>query len=210
MTLDTVAGLLVDASAIDVTTDRGISVEVWTISSDGAFVRASAPRLQVAQHMQITTRLSVDGIPHIVTLAIEEADVQSQTRAALLLRVVSVAVDGYQRQSERLDLSAAATLTALVCGRVVPGEQIAATVTDLSDTGVGLKTVDNRPRGTDLMHLYCRFLEGAIDSDVRVMRAASEPGGTSILGCAFIKPPAHQSDLVQRVLARLAGQHRPA
>jgi hypothetical protein len=209
MLLEMVAGLLVDASAIEVTTDGGISVEVWTISSDSAFVRASAPRLQVAQHMQLVTRLSVDGVPHVVTLAIEKADVQSQTRAALLLRVVSADVDGYQRQSDRLNLSAAATLTALVCGRVVPGEQIAATVTDLSETGAGLRTVDNRPRGTDLMHLYCRFLEGAIDSDVRVMRVASEPSGTSILGCAFI-PPARQSDLVQRVLARLAGDHRPA
>jgi hypothetical protein len=125
-----------------------------------------------------------------------------------LLRVVSVEVDGYQRQSERFYLSAAATLTALVCGRVVPGDQIAATLTDLSETGARIKTVDNRLRGTDLMHLYCRFLEGAIDSDVRVMRVASEPDGISILGCAFIEPLASQGELVLRVLARLAGDHR--
>lgn len=184
-------------------------MEVWTISADGVVVRASAPRLQVAQHMQLTTRLSIENTPHVVTLLIEEADVASQTRAALMLRVVSVKADGFQRQSERFDLAAAATLTTLVCGRVVPGEQIAASVSDMPETGVGIKTVDARPRPADLMHLYCRFLEGAIDCDIRVIRAISEPDGIYTLGCALIEPPPHQTDLIHRVLARLAGDRRP-
>jgi transposase len=49
--------------AIEVSTDRGTSVEVWTISCDGVHVRASAPRLQVAEQMQLTARLSIDDLP---------------------------------------------------------------------------------------------------------------------------------------------------
>jgi hypothetical protein len=210
MLLDEVAGLLVDASAIEVTTDRGSSIEVWTISATGATIRASAPRLDVAEQMQLSTRLSLEGVPHVVTLVIEKADVQSESRAALTIRVVSAQADSYQRQSERYTLAAPATLTALVCGRVVPGEQVSASVADLSETGAGIRTTDARPRAADLMHLYCRFIEGAIDSDIRIMRATNEPGGTYKIGCTFIDPPPATIDLVRRVLDRVTGTHRSA
>lgn len=204
MSLDAVARLLVDESVIEASTDRGTTVEVWTISCDGAEVRASAPRFEVAQQMRLTVRLSIGGRPHTVTLLIDQADVQSQARASLLLRVVSAEPAGYQRQSERVDLAATATLTALVCDRVVPNEQIPGQVTDLSKTGVRIATPDSRPRRADLMHLYCRFLEGAIDCDVRVMRASGEAGGMNILGCAFMDPSHETTLVVERVLTRLA------
>lgn len=203
MSLDAVAGLLVDASVIEVSTDRGTSVEVWTISCDGTHVRASAPRLQVAEQMQLTARLSINDRPHTITLLIEEANVQSQARASLLLRVLSAQPAGYQRQSERIDLAATATLTALVCDRVVPNEQIPGQITDLSETGARITTLDTRPRSDDRMHLYSRFLEGAIDCDVRIMRASGEPDGINILGCAFLEPHSETTAVVQRVLARL-------
>jgi hypothetical protein len=208
MLLDEVAKLLVDASAIEVTTDRDSSVEVWTISASGAVIRASAPRLEIADQMQLSTRLRVEGVAHVVTLVIEKADVQSETRAALTLRVVSAQADSFQRQSERYTLAAPATLTALVCGRVVPGQQVSASVADLSETGAGIKTTDARPRPPDLMHLYCRFLEGAIDCDIRITRATNEPGGTFKLGCTFTDPPPATIELVRRVLDRVTGTHR--
>jgi hypothetical protein len=203
MSLDAVARLLVDASVIEVSTDQGTSVEVWTISCDGSQVRASAPRLQVAEQMQLTARLSINQRPHTIMLLIEEANVQSQARAALVLRVVSAQPAGYQRQSERIDLAATAVLTALVCDRVVPNEQIPGQITDLSETGARITTLDTRPRSDDRMHLYCRFLEGAIDCDVRVMRASGEPSGIKILGCAFLEPSYQTTAIVRRVLARL-------
>jgi hypothetical protein len=112
MLLDEVARLLVDASAIEVTTDRDSTVEVWTISAAGATIRASAPRLEVAEQMRLSTRLPVEGVAHVVTLVIEKADVQSETRAALTMRVVSAQADSYRRQNERYTLAAPATLTA--------------------------------------------------------------------------------------------------
>ena len=200
---DAVARLLVDASVIDVSTDRGTSLEVWTISCEGSYVRASAPRLQVAQDMQLTARLSIDALPHTVTLVIENADVQSQTRAALLLRVVSAIPAGYQRQRQRFDLAAPATLTSIVCDRIVPKEHVPGQVPDLSETGVRIQTPDTRPRSDDRMHLYCRFLEGAIDCDIRVMRATGLPSGSTILGCAFLEASRETRDVVHHVLARL-------
>ena len=126
----------------------------------------------------------------------------------MTLAVVAAHADGQQRQSERHNLAATATLTALVCGRVVPGEQIPGLVTDLSATGAGVKVADARPRPPDLMHLYCRFLEGPIDCDVRIMRSDTDPTGASKLGCLFVDPSPTTVDLVVRVIRRLAGTSR--
>jgi len=62
-TLTEAAAMLVDASAIDVVTERGDTIEVWTISHQGATVAGSAPRLLVAEGMQITCRLADGGQP---------------------------------------------------------------------------------------------------------------------------------------------------
>jgi len=204
MLLGRAAELLVEASVIEVSTDRDTSVEVWTISCDGVHLRASAPRLQVAQDMELAARLSIDGLPHTVSLVIEQADAVSHARAALLLRVVSAAPAGYQRQSERIGLAAKATLTALICGRIVPNEQVPGQLTDLSESGVCFTTADARPRAGDRMHVYCRFLEGAIDCDVRVARASSYPTGMIVLGCAFLDPSPETTSVIRGVLARLS------
>jgi hypothetical protein len=44
-----VAKLLVEASAIEMVSESGTAIEVWTISAEGPLVRASAPRLAVAE-----------------------------------------------------------------------------------------------------------------------------------------------------------------
>ena len=189
---------------IEASTDRGTCIEVWTISCDGVHLSASAPRLEVAQDMELTARLSIDGLPHTVSLVIERAYVLSHARASLLLRVVSAAPAGYQRQSERVGLATRATLTALICGRIVPNEQVPGQLTDLSESGVCFTTADARPRAGDRMHLYCRFLEGAVDCDVRVARASSYPTGMIVLGCAFLEPSPETTSVIRGVLARLS------
>lgn len=57
-----VAGMLVAASAVEVTTDRGELVELWTIACEGAVVSASGPRLSVGEGMRITCRLASGGV----------------------------------------------------------------------------------------------------------------------------------------------------
>jgi hypothetical protein len=78
-----VAKLLVEASAIEMVSESGTAIEVWTISAEGPLVRASAPRLAVAEGMALGCRLVVDGMPHRVRVVVEEASVQSEKRAAL-------------------------------------------------------------------------------------------------------------------------------
>ena len=204
------AALLVEASAIDVDTDRGETIEIWTIASDGDTVTGSGPRLAVAGGMSVTCRLSHDGQPIQVDAVIEEAEFRSQARASLVLRIVAVATHGYRRRAERLAVSSAASLRAVICDRVVPDEVIPVTLTDLSDAGCAMNLTDNRLRDGDRMALTARFLEGEFTADVRIVRVHSPSPDVYTAGCYFISAPAAALTVLERVLARLAGHVRPA
>jgi hypothetical protein len=197
---------LVDVSAVEMTTDSESVVEIWTISRTGSLVRASAPRLAVREGMQLECRLPVNGQPHRITASIESAEVQSQSRAALLLRVLHATPDAYHRQSHRLPVSLTASLTALTCARVVPGEVLPIQIVDLSVGGFGASITDDRPRVEDLYRLVVRFFEGTVDCEVRVRVARrGARGGEQVLGCSFCDLSEANADAVRRVLARLVG-----
>jgi hypothetical protein len=204
------ATLLVEASAIDVDTDRGDTIELWTIASDGPMLTASGPRLAVAGGMTLTCRLAHGGQPIQVEAVIEEAEYRSQARASLTLRVVDVASHGYRRRTERLSVSSSASLRARVCDRVVPDEVIPVTLTDLSDAGCAMNFTDARIREGDRMSLNARFLEGEMIADVRIVRVHSPGPDVYSAGCYFISAPAGAQVVLERVLARLAGNARPA
>ena len=204
------ATALVATSVIDVVTDRGEEIELWTISSDGEIVAASGPRLQVASGMHLTCRLVGDRGVVTVAAVIDSAEYRSQSRASLTLRVVDVGVEQYQRRAARLAVRAPATLRAMVCDRVVPGESIATSIVDLSESGVGVTTTDDRLRAGDRFRFTCRFLEGAITGEVRVAYVAhSSTPGVFIAGCFFLDR-APVTDVINRVLARLGGESRTA
>jgi PilZ domain len=202
-TLVQAAAALVAESALDMTDEDGQVIEVWTISSDGATVRASAPRLAVREGMLLACRIVFEQRPHRVVAQITEATIASDRRAGLLLAIVAASLDGFQRETERLPMSLRGTLTALVCDRVVPGEPIPITVLDMSEGGMGLLVTDRRPRTDDLYHLELRTFEGALSQDVRVRstRAGHQPN-THILGCAFIAPHTTTLTVVRRILQR--------
>lgn len=204
------AALLVAASAIDVDTDRGDTIELWTIANDGPLVTASGPRLAVAGGMTFTCRLAHGGLPIQVEAVIEEAEYRSQARASLKLRVVEVARHGYRRRTERLSMSSAASVRALVCDRVVPDEVIPVTLTDLSDAGCAINFTDARLREGDRMSLKARFLEGEVTADVRIVRIDSPSREIYTAGCYFISATAASQGVLERVLDRLAGNARPA
>jgi hypothetical protein len=204
------AALLVEASAVDVDTDRGETIEIWTIASDGNLVTGSGPRLAVAGGMAISCRLSYEGQPIQVDARIEEAEFRSQARASLVLRVVGVATHGYRRRTERLAVSSAASLRAVICDRVVPEEVVPVSLTDLSDAGCAMTLTDNRLREGDRMALTARFLEGELTADVRIVRVHSTGPDVYTAGCYFISAPAGAQVVLERVLARLAGHARPA
>ncbi|HEY0388644.1 MAG TPA: PilZ domain-containing protein [Gaiellales bacterium] len=198
------AGALVDESAVEMTTDDGGLLEVWTISHDGRAVRGSAPRLAVRAGMELRCRLMVDGTPHEIRTVVEQAEFQSQSRAALILRVTAVAADGEQRRSKRVEAALSASVTAVVCDRLVPGETLSAVLDDLSQGGMALAVADMRARTGDRLRVRARAFEGTIDTEVRVMstRAGDTPG-TMLIGCAFLDPSPQAQDVVSRLLARL-------
>ncbi len=204
------AALLVEASAIDVDTDRGETIEIWTIASEGDIVTGSGPRLAVAGGMSISCRLAHGGRPIQVDAVIDEAEFRSQARASLVLRVVGVAAHGYRRRTERLAVSSAASLRALICDRIVPAEVVPVTLTDLSDAGCSMSLTDNRLREGDRMTLTARFLEGEITADARIVRVQEVSPDVYTAGCYFISVPAAGQVVLDRVLARLGGNARPA
>jgi hypothetical protein len=207
-TLAEAAALLAAASVIDVETDRGESVEMWTISSEGQSVAASAPRLAVASGMRLECRLATDEVPLHVWAVIESAEYRSQARAALRLRVIDVESEGYERRAPRMPISASAVVRASVCDRIPPGESIPVRIVDLSESGVGVLIDDIRPRPGDRMWLSARFIEGGLSADLRVAHVRpTGRGGEMVVGCSFIDP-AVVATVVSRLVARLAGAGR--
>jgi hypothetical protein len=202
-TLVRAAEALVAQSALDMADQDGHLVEVWTISSHGATLRASAPRLAIREGMTLSCRIVFHDRPHRVVATVTEATIQSERRAGLLLTIVEAAIDGFQRQAVRVPMSLRGTLTALVCDRVVPGDLLAVTVHDLSAGGMGLTLTDRRPRPRDLYRLDLRTFEGAISQDIQVRSA--RPGDqphSQILGCAFVASSAQTVSVVRHILQR--------
>ena len=207
-TLAEAAAMLAAASVIDVETDRGESVELWTISSDGQSVAASGPRLAVASGMRLECRLATEEAPLHVWAVIESAEYRSQSRAALTLRVVDCESEGYERRAPRMPLTASGVIRAIACDRIPPGERIGARIVDLSESGVGLLVDDIRPRPGDRVWFSARFIEGELAADLRVAHVrATGRRGELVVGCSFIEPAA-VAGVVSRIVARLAGSGR--
>jgi hypothetical protein len=203
--LTAVAQRLVEESAFDAVSERGTEIEVWTISSAGRSVRASAPRLEVAEGMSLVTRLVLDGIPHRVELTIAHAEVQSERRAALELLVTGATSDRYERRGERFEIRISASLTAIVCDRLVPGEVLPAQILDLSTSGFRARVAETGLRPGDRLRIYARLMEGTIDCEARVMRCEPLPGGGVTAGCAFLQPTVETRTAIERSLERRSG-----
>ena len=207
-TLAEAAALLAAASVVDVETDRGESVELWTISSEGQSVAASAPRLAVASGMRLECRLATEETPLHVWAVIESAEYRSQARAALRLRVIDVESEGYERRSTRMPLTASGVVRSSICERIPSGESIPVRIVDLSESGVGVVIDDIRPRPGDRMWLSARFIEGELNADLRVAHVRpTGRGGEMVVGCSFVDPGAVTS-VVSRIVGRLAGAGR--
>ncbi|MDX6591422.1 MAG: PilZ domain [Gaiellales bacterium] len=205
------ARVLVDESAIEMTTEIGDTVEIWTISCDADTLRASAPRLQVRTGMHLSCRVMVDDTPHHVTAAIETVTASSGSRAALVLRVIESSPQGVQRRSERTELHVPAVVTALVCYRIAPDEPLSAVITDVSEGGLALSVADTRPRENDRLRLRVRVFEGMIDCELRVksVRPGDNPGN-QVLGCSFLECSAVAGDIIRRWIERVNETAAPA
>jgi hypothetical protein len=203
------ARLIVEASAADVETRTGGLVEVWTIAANGDTVRGSAPRLQIWGGMQLSWRYIDDaGTPYRVEIDVVESRFKSKARADVTLRVMAVTADSSSRADTRWPVTGTASLTAVNCERIVDTDRLRAGFYDLSLSGIALIVSDERVRPGDRFLLRSRFMEGSIDSDVRVARVAPAPDGRGFLvGTFFLHPSPSLAATVQAIIDRF-GQHR--
>jgi PilZ domain len=203
---------MVAASAAEVAPQFGGAIEVWTIQSERDLVYASGPRLQLWGGMQIWWRfLDEQGMPHRAELEILESRYKSDTRASLMLKVVAVEADRATRLHERWAVTGAASLTAVHCRRIVDTDRLRATFRDLSLSGVALLVDDVRVQPGDRFLMRSRFIEGAIDTEVRVARVQQHPGSRAVLvGAFFLHPTAQLGATVERVIARFGSYRHTA
>jgi hypothetical protein len=206
-----VARRMVEASTVDVEGPDGVVIEAWTIEAAGDTVRASAPRLKLWAGMQLWWRfLDESGIPQRAELDLLEAQFKSDSRAAILLQVVAVTPDQASRKHKRCLVSGSVLLTAVNCERIVDTDHVRAVLHDLSVSGVALVTHDERVRPGDRLALRTRFIDGALDSHIRVARVSHRPGsGDILLGALFLDPTDELVATVERVMGRF-GTHRRA
>jgi PilZ domain len=200
---DRMAERLLAESACELQTETGEAVEVWLISADGATVIGSAPRLAVRAGMELEWRTQFEGQPIIATFVIDEAAYRSARRAHIRLTATGVRIEAKRRRYDRRGLAAPATLTAITCDRIVDQDWISATVVDLSDTGVGLTTSDDRPRQGDRFRLDLRLLQNRLQADVRVARISRDVQGRSYLGCTILAETLQDKAQLPRLLQRL-------
>jgi hypothetical protein len=204
-----VAQRMVAASAVDVETRDGGTVEVWTINADGDTVQASGLRLQLWGGMQLSWRfLDDDGTPYRAEIDVLESRFRSSSRADLTLQVMAVTVDRSSRAHARYPVTGAASLTAVNCERIVDGDRLHAAFHNLSLSGMALVVFDGRVRPGDRFILRSRFMEGAIDTEIRVARVGRSPGGQDLLvGAFFLHPTPNLAATVQAIVERF-GLHR--
>jgi hypothetical protein len=205
-----VAERLVAESACELQTDTGEWIEFWLVSADADTVVASAPRLSVRDGMALKWRCCLDGHPLVADLVIEQASYRSERRATLRLRVTAVRRDSKNRRHARRGLAVRATLTAVCCDRIVDGDWIAVTVTDISDSGIGLVSTDGRARPGDRFRIDLHMVGIRLETDVRVTRMSRQMDGRTSMGCELIGGSLAAAEQVKRILARVEAGERNA
>jgi hypothetical protein len=115
-----------------------------------------------------------------------------------------------QRRHARRALATQATLTAVSCSGIVDGDWIPATLTDVSDSGVGLTTADTRPRSGDRFRLHVYLVHARLETEVRVTRVSKQRHGEAYLGCSLISDSTDGTEQLRAILKRLDGAHETA
>ena len=205
-----VAEQLVAESALDTTTESGEIVEVWTIGSALATVRASAPHGSVTPGMLLRCGLAIADRPHAVTMRVAEADAGDGSRDALSLKVVGAMPDAAAAAGvDRIPVEIAATLSSLA--EDAPGP-MPATFVDLSEAGATLLVATARPQASERYLLEFRSFDGAVSQQLDIRTARPDVRvGCLRLDCAFADPSVETVDIVRQIVSRpRQPQHRPA
>jgi hypothetical protein len=202
-----VATGLVAESAVEMTTEAGALVEIWTIGGALATVHASAPDRCITAGMLLTCRMVIEDRAHRVTVRVSEAVAEPGRRTAVTLKVVAAEAGEPVGAGEQAAVELTGSLSPLT-GHA--GES--ATVVGLSGQGATLLVGGGRPVVDGRYRLRFRSFEGAVEQEVVI--SAAHPGqrpGSSHAVCAFVDPTPETRATVARILERHASvQFRPA
>jgi len=189
-----VATGLVAESAVEMTTEAGALVEVWTISGALATVRASAPDRSIKAGMLLTCRLVIDDRANRVTVRVAEAVAEPGKRTVVTLKVVGAEAGEPVGAGEQAAVELIGSLSQLT-GHA--GES--ATVVGLSGQGATLLVTGGRPVVDGRYRLRFRSFEGAVEQEVAISAAhPSRQPGSSLAVCTFV-------DATPETLATIAG-----
>lgn len=202
-----VAQGLVAESTIEMATDAGALVEIWTIGGALATVRASAPDRRVKAGMLLTGRLVIDDRAHRITVRVAEAVVDPGRRTALTLKVVGAEAGEPVGAGEQ----AAVEITGSLSPLTGPAGE-AATIVGLSGQGATLLVTGGRPVVDGRYRLRFRSFEGAVEQEVAISGVHPSPRpGSSLAVCTFVDPTPETGVTIERILDRHASvQFRPA
>ena len=188
----------------------GCVVTVSTVRVDEHVITATAPRLSVAEGMELTGRvIGPDGQPWAIGLTIEVAEYHSADLALVRMAVAGIEVDTSRRAAARVPIGGVAWLEAVSCQDVVDGDRVEGTLEDLSSTGVAF-TTRRVLRVNDRLIFHGRFFADSIRGEIRVasVRKASAPGQT-IVGGRFIELDEESEGKIAAILAGGQGPTAP-
>jgi hypothetical protein len=202
-----VARGLVAESTIEMATEAGALVEIWTIGGALATVRASAPDRRVKAGMLLSGRLVLDDRAHRITVRVAEAVAEPGKRAALTLKVVGAEAGEPVGAGEQAVVEITGSLSPLA-GLAAE----AATVVGLSGQGATLLVTGGRPVVDGRYRLRFRSFEGAVEQEVAISGVHPSPRpGSSLAVCTFVDPTSETGATIERILERHASvQFRPA
>jgi hypothetical protein len=189
----------------DVETEHGQIVTLQLIDQRGARLHASAGRLTVVEGMNLTGRvIDRQSLPWLVSMVCRNA-LERDATTDLTLDVTDIRSDE-QRTNPRLHVSTAVTLHVVSSTALREAEEVRGQIVNLSRDGLAFTTTEPLTCG-DRLRFYARFLEGAIEGELRVasLRTIAED---SIIGCWFTEVDPAARRVIADVIDR--SRHEPS
>jgi hypothetical protein len=189
----------------DVETEYGQMVTLRLIDQLGARLHASAGRLTVVEGMKLTGRvIDRHSLPWLVSIVCRNA-LEGDATADLTLDVTDIRSDD-QRTNTRLHLSTAVTLHVVSSTAFREADEVRGQIVNLSRDGLAFTATEALASG-DRLRFYARFLEGAIEGELRVASLRTV-AGDRIIGCWFTEVDPAARRVIDYILNRSRHESR--
>jgi PilZ domain len=141
-------------------------------------------------------------VPWLVSMVCRKA-VEQDATTDLTLDVAEIRGDD-QRTADRLDVATGLTLHVVSSTSLRDADEVRGQIVNLSRDGLAFTAAEPLAAG-DRLRFYARFLEGAIEGELRVASLRTI-AGDRILGCWFTEVEPATRDVIDRILDRTRGE----